>query len=76
MTWITVESVSIRKQEIDASMQLVQTLRGHMLRSLAAASGERQAPTSPSVSSPRVMMASPWSGALCTIMPVRTTPPR
>jgi hypothetical protein len=32
---VNIESVSIRKAEIDASVQLVQTLRGHMLRSLA-----------------------------------------
>lgn len=34
---VNVESVSIRKAEIDASLQLVQTLRGHMLRALGAA---------------------------------------
>jgi hypothetical protein len=33
---VNVESVSIRKAEIDASLQLVQTLRGHMQRSLGA----------------------------------------
>ena len=31
---VNVESVSIRKAEIDASVRLVQTLRGHMRRSL------------------------------------------
>jgi hypothetical protein len=36
---INVESVSIRKLEIDASVHLVQTLRGHMSRSLGAARG-------------------------------------
>jgi hypothetical protein len=34
---VNIESVSIRKAEIDASVQLVQTLRGHMQRSLRAA---------------------------------------
>jgi len=33
---VNVESVSIRKAEIDASIRLVQTLRGHMRRSLGA----------------------------------------
>ncbi len=32
---VNVESVSIRKAEIDASVQLVKTLRGHIARSLA-----------------------------------------
>jgi hypothetical protein len=35
---VNIESVSIRKAEIDASVQLVQTLRGHMRRSLGASS--------------------------------------
>jgi hypothetical protein len=35
---VNIESVSIRKAEIDASVQLVQTLRGHMRRSLGSAS--------------------------------------
>jgi hypothetical protein len=33
---VNVESVSIRKAEIDASISLVQTLRAHMLRSLGS----------------------------------------
>jgi hypothetical protein len=36
---VNVESVSIRKAEIDASVQLIQTLRGHMRRSLGPSSG-------------------------------------
>jgi hypothetical protein len=36
---VNVESVSIRKAEIDASISLVQTLRDHMLRSLGSGSG-------------------------------------
>jgi hypothetical protein len=35
---VNVESVSIRKAEIDASISLVQTLRAHMLRSLGSGS--------------------------------------
>jgi hypothetical protein len=35
---VNVESVSIRKAEIDASVRLVQTLRGHMRRTLAGGS--------------------------------------
>lgn len=34
---VNIESVSIRKAEIDASVQLVQTLRAHMRRSLGSA---------------------------------------
>jgi hypothetical protein len=36
---INVESVSIRKAEIDASVQLIHTLRGHMRRSLGTDAG-------------------------------------
>jgi hypothetical protein len=40
---VNVESVSIRKAGIDASISLVQTLRAHMLRSLGSGSGSAPA---------------------------------